>query len=173
MATCFIPVRDAAVITRIATITNAIFTDRLFVSQKDDSELQTLETAKEIGISTGRGTAWLEFGEGPDGQLLNMAVYGVASVDAAYLIAADLGIEIVSEHDEDFSYHEFPVDVNTIEPTYKIDQWEGFLVDGYIYPYNRAQGMAGFYFAHQYEEQCGGIDAFVAAVNNIKEEYEL
>lgn len=161
MATCSIPNRHAAKLTRAQVIAK----HNPIVSDDDAAKGLTLWTAKTLGVSACGGHMWLDFDEADN--MVRINVYGVVSEVTTYNFGIIIGIKMFSEHEYDFSYHEFPVDVHHMEPTYKQDGWEGFVQDGYLFPYDRANNS--FYIHKQIEDN--GEQAFLDLIAEIKEEY--
>lgn len=163
MATCLIPNRHAEKLTRAVVIAE----HNPIISDDDATAGKTVHTAKTLGIRAVGGYIWLDFDD--EGNMVCINVYGVVSAAAAFNFGIVIGIELFSEHCDDFSYHEFPVDVHTTTPTYKVEGWEGFVVDGYVFPYDRANDS--FYIHTAIDDN--GEQAFLDLIAAIKEEYSL
>lgn len=163
MATCLIPNRHAAKLTRAVVIAK----HNPIVSDDDLAKGLTVQTAKTIGVSAIGSYMWLTFDDNDNMTCIN--VYGRSSTAAAYAFGVSIGLELFSEHESDFSYHEFPVDVYHATPKYEHDGWQGFEQGGYIWPYDKLRNS--FYIHMAIDDN--GEQAFLDVIKVIKEEYEL
>lgn len=166
MSTLFIIKRQYPQISQAELLTHKVLKDRLVVSTDDEKKGLTVENSLSVGVTTDSGCVWFTFYEG---FVSSLEVFGGTSSLDAYDLAREMCIEVVSEHEESFAYHEFPADTNVDTPTYKNGDWEGFVVEGLTYPYNRKHDS---YFVHE-GIACPHESDFYVLIDKIATEYEM
>lgn len=166
MSTLFIIKRQYPKLSRADLLIHKVLKDRLVVSRDDEQKGLTVANSPVVGVVVDSGAVWFSFYEE---FVSSLEVFGTTSTLDVYDLAREMCIEVVSEHEESFAYHEFPVDTNTDTPTYKNGDWEGFVVDGLTYPYNRKHDS---YFIHEATE-CPHESDFYVLIDKIATEYEM
>lgn len=141
MADCYIVNRHQSITRQQAF--DKIGREHLYVSDESLKVGISIDDAQEVGVDVGGAYLWMTFNS--DNILTMVNTYGRQSVDPEEWAASALGIQLISEHDDEFPYHQFPVDVREVEPTFTKGPWCGYVVDGYIYPYNKEDGL---YYIH-------------------------
>jgi hypothetical protein len=155
MSTCYILPRGTQ-INRQQVL--AKFATYLSDEDMKDTEI-TLENAESVGINAGGSYCWVSFNNDLVGCV---STYGSGNDDAVEHFEQTFGTRLISEHDDDFSYHDFPVDVRdpNVKPIAEKDGWEVFEDDGWCYLYNRPNNS--FYTHVQCEREEMNIDNMIA-----------
>lgn len=131
MSTCYIITRQSPEINRQQFLKAVDGTE--YLSDEDIEKGLTIQTADDIGFGTPGNYAWASF---RNDVLCGFAIYGGNGSEYLEMLADQLGITVVSEHDNDFPRESFPVDVSTSVPFAKKDGWEVHIGDddfGYLY----------------------------------------
>lgn len=132
MSTHYIPQRSDRAITRAEALSH--FPDAI-VSDDDIKKGLTIHTADDIGVDGGNGCVWLSF----HGEALSTAnIYGRSREGSVEAVESILGITFVCEHDDDFDYHNFGVDVKTTAPMAEKGDWAVYSDGAYAWLYNKA-----------------------------------
>lgn len=158
MGTCYIINRHHS-LTRQQVLSIKI-DDWLIVSDEDKIEKNhTIHTADSVGCVVDGHTTWLSF----SGDVCTFAeVFGGNRSDALDLIKDELGVEFISEHDDEFGYHQFVVDVKTATPIEVKGEWEVYGNDEWVELYNKPNNS---FYSHVWAERnTYNIDDMIAAV---------
>lgn len=107
-----------------------------YVSDDAAKEGKTQQTVDvSLGVNEGGHVTWLTFS---GDRVVGADVYGRTQAYALDVLSDATGVDFVSEHDSDFDYHNFPVDVKTATPIKEKDGWQVFQCGDYVYLYNKA-----------------------------------
>lgn len=165
MSTLYIPTRDSKIITRAEFIKT--FGAAMYLDDEDKANGVTFDVATSIGVDTGGGYIWCYF---YNDVLTGTEDFGVGNDGGHSVICARLGINLIDEHDDDFSYHQFPKDVDVDAPDYKSpnDEWEVYMDDGWFYAFERKERMFIMGTVKKADEFGGDFEAFLEV---IRQEY--
>lgn len=118
MATCYIPNRHAAPITREQILSKC----NVIVNEKDAEKGESIHTAADLGVELDSGYVWLTFIE--DVVVMGNTYGHSQTEDTIPEFQTLTGIELICEGAENFDYHNFVTDINTAAPLYVEDGWE-------------------------------------------------
>jgi hypothetical protein len=110
------------------------------IVSKDDQKAGKIVTDSDVvlGIEYDGWWAWVSF---ENNNVISISKYGRNQEAPINHLAEVFDVHVVCEHDEDFPYHEFPVDVKVAEPFSEKDGWQLFEKDGWVYLYNKAHDV--------------------------------
>jgi hypothetical protein len=132
MGTIYIIERDTAPITRAMVLEQ--FPEAI-VSDDDIAEGKTPTTiGTDLGIECDGEYAWISF---YNENVCRLNTYGRNGDGAVDFFGDVFSVQMICEHNDEFSYHEFPVDVKTAVPYAEKDGWQVFECEGYVYLYNK------------------------------------
>lgn len=154
MATHFIPARNAAPITRAAFLARF---PNVFISDDEVAEGKTSIDANDLGVDVGSDVVWVAF---VNNVMVTMSSYGGSCCEAAYVLGSTLNVQMFSEHDDEFDYHNFAVDVNTATPLITKGDWVVYSKEGYAWLYNKRTNS--FYSYIEREVADVNIDEMIA-----------
>lgn len=129
MGTTYIPRRDAKQVTRAQVLKKF----KCYLSDDDKKAKKTLQTASHVGIDAGGSYCWVSF---HNDVVSSVDTYGIGNDVSAY---EDKFGTLICEHDDDFSYHRFPVDTKdpNVKPVVTKGDWEVFADGEWGVLYNR------------------------------------
>lgn len=138
MSTAYILPRDRKVIVHQVK-------HNLSVVVSEDDEAKGLTVASpdvDLGIANGGEYAWISF---YSGEVTCLNVYGGSGEGAIDLFEQTFNVKLISEHDDDFPYHNFPVDVHTAPVYASKDNWRLYQCGDFVYLYDAKNNS---FYAH-------------------------
>ena len=173
MATSYILNRHAAPISRKQVLDT--FEGRVYISDDDEHKGLTLQNA-DVGVNTGEGCFWITFDDKDNVCCLTTYAdtYNGDSVDE---FEAAFGSVLISEHDNDFDYHDCEIDVKTETPVYHgRDGWSIFITPtGWLQMYHKERSLVPNFLSEKVESRLDekGNIKFEEYLNEKIEELDL
>lgn len=164
MATCYIPNRHAAPITRKQILSKC----NVIVGEDDVEKGESIHTAADLSVELDSGYVWLTF---IDDVVVMGNTYGHSQTEDTIPEFQTLtGIELICEGAENFDYHNFVTDINTAAPLYAEDGWEvhgGVEMFGEISVYYRP---ANRFFSHIWGVDEGSVTQYQELISQAKQD---
>ena len=131
MSTCYLLKYSSDKLTRAQLIA----TGNTYLCDDSIEEGHTLETTPVLSIDVDGHFCHADI---VDDKVTSLATYGVGNGPAITWLGEEFGVDIVSEHDEDWGREMFPVDINTTSRSSTLGEF-----DVYEYTWNGKKWFAG------------------------------
>ena len=145
MATIFICDRHTAAISRVMVLEK--FPNATIGPDDVAKGKVRTDEGVQLGISDSGKWAWISFND--DDEVSHLETFGRNDDNAIEAFGDAFNVNMFSEHDDEFDYHNFPVDVNVATPYATKDYWQVFESDGWVYLYDSADKA---FYAHICQE---------------------